>query len=358
MIRDMAEQRSVSPEVNDQGSSTSEPSSPTRPERRRRPRTTTVLALVLGVAFAGAVLAGAKVLVDRNVYTHVAMGPVDSPDAASATCREIIGALPDRTADYRSVGVVAPAPDGVAAYRDSGGTELTVRCGVNVPSQYTTVSSPVEHGGTDWLRVDDATPGSDLSTWYSLGDSPVVAVTGTVDQGSSLDRMIDFDGIGDAVAAHATGDAPTPRELPLAGLKSDRAADSGGTCTSFRGALPDSFGDYRRITETTTASPDTAAGTGLDSLGVAVWTAPGKEPVVVRCGVAMPDSYAAGARLTQVNKVPWFEDSALASGSTAGVWYAIGHSPIVAVSLPQDMGDSVLPLVSGVISRSLTATGK
>jgi len=320
-----------------------------------------VVSLLIAVVFAGAVLAGAKILVDKNVYTDVSMGPVDSPDAASATCGQIIDALPDHSADYRSVGITDPAPDGVAAYRDSGGTELTVRCGVNVPAQFTTVSSLISHGGTQWLQVNDATPGSNLSTWYSLGGSPMVAVTGTMDGDTPLDRIIDLDGIGRAVSSHTDKAAPQPRDLPLADAATRNtpdSADSASSCTAFTSKLPETFGKYSRITDTATASATTAAGTSLDSIGVAVWTAPGSEPVVIRCGTQLPGSYAPGAQLTQVNKVPWFEDTALASGSTAGVWYAVGNAPVVAVSLPQDAGDAVLTPLSDLISAELATTGK
>ena len=347
MIRVMAEQRPGSPEVTDQGSST--------PGLRR---TTTVLALVLAVVFVAAVLAGAKILVGRTVYTDVAMGPVDAPDADSTACTGIVDALPGRTGDYRSVGVTDPAPVGAAAYRDSGGAELTVRCGVSAPAQYTAVSGTVDHGGVDWLRIVDATPGSDLETWYTLS-SPVVAVTGSVDAGSSLDRAVGLDGLGSAVAGHPDGDAPVAADLPLTGLKTAAA----GSCPAFTDALPAVLGDYRRITETTQDTAQHPAGTALDSLGgggsaaPAVWTAPGREPVVVRCGVAMPASYEAGAQLTQVDEVPWFEDTALGNGSTAGVWYGLGRDATVAVSLPLDAGDVVLPEISAVMADALVKTG-
>lgn len=350
MIVAMAEQRPGSPEVTDQGSSTTGQDGPEH--GKGRGRATAVIALVLAVVFVAAVLAGAKILVNRTVYTDVTMGPVDAPDASSPACGSIIDALPDRTADFRSVGVTDPAPAGTAAYRDSGGTELTVRCGVSVPAQYTTVSSLVSHGGTDWLRVDDATEGSELSTWYSLSGTPVVAVTGEASGSSPLDTRVDLDKIGRAVAGHTDGDAPQAGEMPLAGLSTTDTA----SCGPFADALPDSFGDYRRIRETTASSGRTPVGTALD--GAAVWTAPGAEPVVVRCGVGMPESYAPGAQLAQVNEVPWFEDTALASGSTAGVWYALGYGATVAVSLPLGVGDAVLPQISGIIVDTMPRTGE
>ena len=321
-----------------------------------------MIALILSVVFVAAVLAGAKILIDRNVYTAVAMGPVQAPAADSDACAATIDDLPDRISDFRDVGIVDPAPEGAAGFRDSGGTELTVRCGVSTPGQLTQVSEltdPQDGGGTPWLEIQDATPGSELSTWYAVGQSPVVAVTTDADL-----SVGDLTGIGEAVTAHGSAeDAPEPAPIPLSDLgDTDDSADSDGTdgtdgtdaasCRAFEDALPETIGDYQRITET----PDWAGNRGLD--GAIVWTASGREPVVLRCGVSLPDSYEVGAQLTQVNDVPWFQDTALVEGSTAGVWYALGYEELVAVSLPTDAGDAVITQVSRVISDTLEKTGE
>lgn len=332
--------------ISDQGSSTAGQEEATG---RRGVNRRAVLALLIAVVFVAAVLGGAKILVDRNVYTAVAMGPVDAPEATSQACSGIVDALPDKASDYRSVDVADPAPEGAAAYRDSGGTELTVRCGVNLPAQYSVLSETAEHGGTDWLQVTDATPGSDLTTWYAVGSSPVVAVTGS----RGNDDTAALGGIGGTVAGHASGsDAPAPAPAPLSDLRQDATPGAAADrCTRLDGALPDVFGDYRRITA------DDPRAAGLPD-HTAAWTAPGLEPVVVRCGVRLSDSYQAGAQLTQVDDVPWFEDTALAQGSTAGVWYALGYAPTVAVSLPTDAGNQVLTQVSALIADNLTKTGE
>ncbi|MGV0867796.1 DUF3515 domain-containing protein [Corynebacterium kalidii] len=304
-----------------------------------------VLALVIAVVFVVFVLVGAKILVDRSVYTPVAMGPVSAPAGDSGTCTDIIGDLPDRLGDYRDVGVTDPAPEGTAGYRDSGGTELALRCGVNAPGQYTRLSSVEEAGGEQWLRVTDATPGSGLTTWYSVGHSPVVAVTTE----GRLDTA-DLAGVGEVTARHGDdGDAPAPGPAPLA----DLPARGGDSCNAVEDALPDTLGEYRRV-DPGTLDPEAAAAVE----GSAVWVAEGREPVVLRCGVGLPDSYEAGAQLTQVDDVPWFEDTALAEGSTAGVWYSMGYADTVAVSLPLDAGNSVLTAVSAAIDENLERTAE
>jgi hypothetical protein len=342
--------------VTDQGSSTpghdnagQEKSAGTGSSGRR----TAAIALVLSVVFVAAVMIGAKILIDRDVSNPVSMGPVDAPDAGSDACGSTVGSLPDRIGDFRDVGISDPAPEGAAGYRDSGGTELTVRCGVSAPAQYTQISDltdPDDGGGTEWLEIADATPGSELTTWYAVGQSPVLAVTTEADL--SVGTLA---GIGEAVASHGDTDAaPEPAEIPLASLGrgsgEDSDADSTASCTALEDALPETIGDYRRITET----PDWSGNRGLD--GALVWTASGREPVVLRCGVPLPDSYEAGAQLSQVDDVPWFEDTDVAEGSTAGVWYALGYEETVAVSLPTDAGNSVLSEVSGAIADTMEST--
>ncbi|MGP9724750.1 DUF3515 domain-containing protein [Corynebacterium sp. AOP40-9SA-29] len=318
--------------VTDQGSSTSGHGMPRR--------SGVALALLIAVVFVVFVLVGAKILVDRSVYTPVAMGPVDAPDADSAVCADITDDLPDRIGDYRDVGVADPAPDGAAGYRDSGGTELSLRCGVSVPAQYTELSSTEESGGEQWLPIADATQGSALTTWYSVGHSPVVAVTtdGRLTAG-------DLSGVGESISSHGDADnAPTPGDVPLAGLAEQDDADA-ASCTALQDALPDTLGEYRRMES---GEPE----------GSLVWVAEAREPVVLRCGVELPDSYEAGAQLTQIDEVPWFQDTALAEGSTAGVWYALGYADTVAVSLPLDAGNSVLTAVSEAIDEHLERTAE
>ncbi|MGN0094799.1 MAG: DUF3515 domain-containing protein [Corynebacterium sp.] len=304
-----------------------------------------VLALLIAVVFVVFVLVGAKILVDRSVYTPVAMGPVDAPDADTSVCTDITDDLPDRLGDYRDVGVADPAPDGTAGYRDSGGTELSLRCGVNAPAQYTLLSSVEDNGGEQWLQVADATPGSELTTWYSVGHSPVVAVT--------TDGRItasDLSDLGEVIARHGDSDnAPAPGDVPLA----DQPAAHSPDCSALEDALPDALGDYRRL-DPDTMDPETAD--AVD--GSLVWVAEGREPVVLRCGAELPDSYEAGAQLTQIDEVPWFQDTALAEGSTAGVWYALGYADTVAVSLPLDAGNSVLTAVSEAIDDNLERTAE
>ena len=83
-----------------------------------------------------------------------------------------------------------------------------------------------------------------------------------------------------------------------------------------------------------------------------VFSAPGREEIVVRCGVAAPENYAAGAQLQQVNEVPWFEDTTLGEGTTAGTWFALGRAEDLALSAPQDAANSALVRLSDALAEA------
>ena len=83
-----------------------------------------------------------------------------------------------------------------------------------------------------------------------------------------------------------------------------------------------------------------------------VYSAPGREEIVVRCGVAAPENYSAGVQLQQVNDVPWFEDTTLAEGTTAGTWFALGRADDLALSAPQDAANSALVRLSDALAEA------
>ena len=323
------------------------------------PRYLIILSTVLAVVLIIAVITAAKITVDRKVYAPVALGPVDAPEASSQVCADFVAGLPEEMDRFRAVEVRDPRPDGTAAYRDSSGSELSVRCGVNVPDQYTELSPVVSEGDTRWTVVSDATPGSDLRTWYAVGGSPAVAVTTSAD-------------VGDAAVAGDSGS----REA--GGSTSGGAAES-PACHKFLGSLPEALGDWRLVHRSAGGSekgadqgkqgtdlvkpdllPDGVDRSVLDKApsGSATYLAEEQEPVVIRCGLAMPKSYAPGAQLTQVNKVPWFSDPSLSRGSTMGRWFALGHEQVIGLAMPQSAGNEVISSVSSAISTSLKNTEK
>lgn len=359
------------------------------------PRYLIVLSTVLAVVLIIAVITAAKITVDRKVYAPVALGPVDAPEASSQVCADFVAGLPEEMDRFRAVEVRDPKPDGTAAYRDSSGSELSVRCGVNVPDQYSELSPVVSEGDTRWTVVSDATPGSDLRTWYAVGGSPAVAVTASADVGDALGA------VGSALTSVYDADSPAkPAPYPLsdaavAGGSGSREAggstsgDAGGStsggatespaCHKFLGSLPEALGDWRLVHRSAGGSekgadqgkqgtdlakpdllPDGVDRSVLDKApsGSATYLAEEQEPVVIRCGLAMPNSYAPGAQLTQVNKVPWFSDPSLSRGSTMGRWFALGHEQVIGLTMPQSAGNEVISSVSSAISTSLKNTEK
>ncbi|WP_298074250.1 DUF3515 domain-containing protein [uncultured Corynebacterium sp.] len=339
------------------------------------PRYLLVLSTVLAILLIVVVIVAAKITMDKKVYAPVAMGPVDAPEASSQVCADFVAALPRDLDRFRSVEVRDPAPDGAAAYRDSSGAELSVRCGVNVPDQYTVLSPVFTSGDARWTAVSDATPGSDLRTWYAVGGSPAVAVTASSDVGSALE------GVGSALSSLYDADSPAkPAPYPLSKAAvaggsggSGEAGTSGGAtespaCRKFLESLPDSLADWRLVhisagsskLKNADALPEGVDESVFDKApsGSATYLADGHEPVVIRCGLEMPEAYEPGANLTQVDDVPWFSDPSLSRGSTMGHWYALGREQIVGLAMPQSAGEEVITSVTSAISDSLKKTEK
>lgn len=290
------------------------------------------LFLVLGVLF------GARYYYNNVALSPVAVAPVDSPEADSAECTELIAALPESFQGAKRAEIADPAPAGVAAWRNArGGDDVKLRCGVRLPFQYSAYSVTTEVPGTNarWLKVADQTPGSELVTWYSVSTKPTVAITASTGQQP--------EGL-DLGTLEATDAQPYP--APLKDLKNAKNSKAmSRTCDELLTALPDSVGEgYTRAPSEITETPHTA-----------VWNGEGLEPVVLRCGVQPPKNYKAGERLQQFNDVPWFQDTTLAEGTTAGTWYALGRSTDIAVSIPQDAAADAIQKLSGPIAESTPA---
>lgn len=299
------------------------------------PRGLVIVSLVLAIAFVVAVLAGARIMMERTTLTPVAMGPVDAPEAESPECSEYIDSLPDKLGDFHNVGVADPAPAGSGAYRTVSGAELNVRCGVHLPDQYTVLSQTTDAGGSKWFEVKDTTPGSDLHSWYAVGSTPTVAVTGGEESAEHLAALAE-------PAKSFSGEAPKPKAYPLADIPMVSDSDATPTCSKFLDALPDSFEGYERVER------DDAPSRSATYLSTDV-----AEPIVVRCGADMPESYAPGEQITQVDDVAWFAEPSLAQGSTSGRWYALSHEQIVAVSMPNDAGNAGVDAVTTAISKTM-----
>lgn len=295
-------------------------------------RTTIYVSLGLAVALVLGVLVGARVFFNRVALQPVAMTQLPAPEASSSECTSLIDALPSTLADLKRAELAEPAPEGAAAWQASSTERITLRCGVDAPAQYTPYSQPEDVDGARWLRVNDATPGSTLATWFTVDRSPVLAVTADTQQlrdGTAPVAGIDTSAL--------TGPAPEQHPAPLADLAAGGGAGA-ASCNSLLAAAPDSIADgYTRVDA---VSEQTVA-----------WSAEGQDAIVLRCGVAAPENYGPGARLDQVNGVPWFEDVKLANGTTASTWYAMGRDVQVAASLPQAESNEAITNLTNLVAE-------
>ncbi|KAB1503850.1 DUF3515 domain-containing protein [Corynebacterium sp. 320] len=311
---------------------------PQDPHNTTPPKLAVVLSIILAVAFIVAVIAGARIMTDRTTYTPAAVSPIDAPEAGSRACDDVIANLPDSLGAFKNVDIVDPAPEGTKAYKNAKGQQLTLRCGVYAPDQYTVLSKTNTIKDVHWLTVMDATPGSHMRTYYQLGGAPTVAITTEAPIGTALEDA------SSALAVHIdTSKAPKPKPFPLS---STRLEGDGHPqqCTRFLDALPKTIGDY--------TLRDTSAIKGAPSQS-RTWLADGQEPIVVRCGVELPDSYTPGAVLSQVGEVPWFDEPGLARGSTSGRWFALGREAIVALSMPGSEGNEVISTITDTVADTL-----
>ncbi|MDO5077972.1 DUF3515 domain-containing protein [Corynebacterium sp.] len=287
-----------------------------------------IFALVLAVLLVVGVLTGAKIVYDRAAHQPVGMSIVDAPDAAA--CGPLLDALPDTLARHPRAELADPAPEGAAAWASNSTDRITLRCGITLPLQYTKLSETTQAAGAAWLRVKDATPGANLETWYTVDRFPIVAVTAAADATDPVAGL-------DEALSKLDAKKFEPHPVPLTDLKRGNA----DACPQLMNALPETLGEYQR------------SDIKLEQT-MAAWTATGLEPIVLRCGVADAPGYAAGAQLQQVDNVPWFLDTTLASGTTAGTWYALGRSANVAVSMPQSAGNTALVEFTTAIDRNLS----
>ena len=352
----------------------------------------TSLGLSLGLV--AVVLAGARII--GGGAPTVTLSDLPAEHADSAECQQLIDSLPDEVADLPRAEIAEPAPAGVAAWAagssGAGGNyrdQVSLRCGVDTPFQYSEYShtqvvaadgasssdnasdsSSDGNTATEWLEVQDQTPGSTLTTWYSTNRFPTVAVTvdragnGTAGNDGAGDDGAD-DGAGGNAKAPDSAAATTreahkaiaqltgatealelrkhqPHPAPLSELASGTPEDL-AACQSLISAAQDGF--------TPAEGYELYNGTAKDTVA---WTHPGYEPIVLRCGIADPD-VPLGERLQQINEVPWFEDTVLADGTTASTWYPLGREVAVAVSTPQAAAQESLSRITELLKQHTAA---
>jgi len=297
---------------------------------------TIVIILGLALALVAGVLGGARYVFNKAAHQPVAMPEMPSPLAGSPECADFVRALPNKVLGYSRAEIAEPAPPGAAAWQRSSNERITLRCGVDMPLQYNVFAEPETVNGVSWLRVDDAIPESTMSTWFTTDRSPVLAVTADTAQ---------FAGDSSPVTEIEASSLPQvhidPAPAPLQSL------DGGDTsaCADLAAHAPKQIAEGFSLVDVPGAEPNAPT---------LAWSAPGREPVVLRCGVAPPPSYQAGASLLQVNNIPWFEDTEAGIG-TASTWYALGRAADIAASIPVTGGNEVMTNLSNLIAGAVPA---
>lgn len=301
-----------------------------------------LLSLGLSLLLVAGVLVGSKLYLKQLNNQPVALTELPSPYADSPECAALIDSLPETVAGHSRAQLLEPAPAGAAVWQTSSAQRVTLRCGVDAPLQFTELTPTEDIAGATWMKVADPTPGSNLTTWFTVDRSPVVAVTA---DDAALDGR--ESPVGDIDVTALPEAEPSPGKAPLAELETSISGMPEDACRELVSALPQELaGSFSRI--------DVSAVDGLGPLAAA-WSADGLEPVVLKCGVAPPPSYEPGARLTQINAIPWFEETADAGSSQANTLYALGRAADIAVSLPAGVGESALTTLTNTIERTVPA---
>jgi hypothetical protein len=154
--------------------------------------------------------------------------------------------------------------------------------------------------------------------------------------------------IGAILVVAASRDAPQ-QTVALPPVPAPQAASP--ACQALIAALPQSLGDFQRVT---IAQPAPEAASAWRS-------APDSDPVVMRCGLERPDDFVVGVPIQAVDRVQWFRVSERAAGtqstgSSRSTWYTVDRPVYVALTLPAGSGPEPIQILSAVIDRSIAAT--
>jgi hypothetical protein len=102
----------------------------------------------------------------------VAIASVPAPKAASAECRALLDAIPERLGDYLRAPAAEPAPPGAAAWK-ADAEPVILRCGLDQPAEFV-VGSPLQVvDAVQWFQLAD----QGRSTWFAVDRPVYVALT-------------------------------------------------------------------------------------------------------------------------------------------------------------------------------------
>ncbi|WP_082978593.1 DUF3515 domain-containing protein [Mycobacterium sp. 1081908.1] len=138
-----------------------------------------IAAIALAVVAIGVILA---IAATRQAPPQpVAVAAFPAPQAASAACRALADALPQRLGDYQRAPLAQPAPEGAAAWRTSPDSRpVVLRCGLDRPAEFV-VGSPIQVvDRVQWFEVaagQQSAGEAARATWYTVDRPVYVALT-------------------------------------------------------------------------------------------------------------------------------------------------------------------------------------
>ncbi|MGE2835622.1 DUF3515 domain-containing protein [Mycobacterium sp. SMC-4] len=137
-----------------------------------------IAALVVAVAAVVGVLVVAAVMQRPAGPVPVSVAALPAPESDSASCRDLLDALPDRLGDYARAELVQPAPTGAAAWqRDDGSEAVILRCGLDRPAEFV-VGAPLQVvDEVSWLRIAEDGTADARTTWFAVDRPVYVALT-------------------------------------------------------------------------------------------------------------------------------------------------------------------------------------
>jgi hypothetical protein len=157
------------------------------------------VALLVGAVVTGIALNGSDSTPDSNATGPVLLVPVDSPQANSPECANLLKKLPQSLVNAGATvnrrALAKPVPAGSAAW-GAGDDPVVLRCGVEQPPEFKATSELLVYGGVQWLQVS----GDDAATWYTVDRAATVALTVPGGSGTGPIQLIS-ESVKDAMAA-------------------------------------------------------------------------------------------------------------------------------------------------------------
>ena len=166
------------------------------------PRALLIAAVVVATGAIIGVLVVAALRQSPPGQQTVAIASVPAPNADSAECSALLGAVPNQLGDYRRAPAAEPAAPGAAAWT-AAGEPVIMRCGLDRPAEFV-VGSPIQVvDAVQWFELAD----QGRSTWFAV-DRPVYIAL-TLPQGSGPTPIQEIsDVIAKSLPAKAIDPAP------------------------------------------------------------------------------------------------------------------------------------------------------